>query len=395
MTPNHSSSADRLFAGPRRVLLPSWATIATLILASLAFATPALGVADGYEPEVGLYAADHELDLAEAAVRIERQALAGEVEDVLSAEYGQIFAGVYIQHTPEWRLIAQFTRPGEVDLARALEGHPLLDYVDLTQVPRSLADLLNDVSEANSVLSEYNYGLDLDIPSGKVVLSFTASELAEVPAERLALLSSHVEHRIVHAHGTPNATQIYAGLALSTCTSGFTVKNSSGTRGVTTAEHCSNTLSYDGQSLPYQNGAYYGSWDVQWHTTPNLTDKNWAYDGKWDSTTPYYRIISGTKSRSSQVVGEYVCGYGKITKFRCGYIVSKNSQPSWIPSANPHWIRVDNSGKILGESGDSGGPWFSGNTAYGIHHGTYSDGDAVYMGINFVGDLGLTVLTSS
>ena len=44
---------------------------------------------------------------------------------------------------------------------------------------------------------------------------------------------------------------IYGDLALSLCTSGFSVKNSAGAKGITTAGHCGNNLSYDGTNLPY------------------------------------------------------------------------------------------------------------------------------------------------
>ena len=57
--------------------------------------------------------------------------------------------------------------------------------------------------------------------------------------------------------------------------SGFAVKNSVGTEGIATAGHCDNhTLSYDGVSLPFVSEAYFGSYDVQWHTIGSLTADN-------------------------------------------------------------------------------------------------------------------------
>ena len=106
-----------------------------------------------------------------------------------------------------------------------------------------------------------------------------------------------------------------------------------------------------------------------------------------------------TKSRANQTVGSYVCKYGKITGFGCGSIVAIDFQPTdqtdcSIPcSFSATFIRVHNEdGDVLAQDGDSGGPWFRGNTAYGIMR-SQADGDGVYMAINYISDLGISVLT--
>ena len=38
-------------------------------------------------------------------------------------------------------------------------------------------------------------------------------------------------------------------------------------------------------------------------------------------------------------------------------------------------------------------PWFNGYTAHGIHHGGFDSGDGLYMAINYIDILGLTVIT--
>lgn len=49
---------------------------------------------------------------------------------------------------------------------------------------------------------------------------------------------------------------------------------------------------------------------MQWHTTPGLADKPWAYDGVFDEVTPNYRTITGTRGRAGQQVDDFVCPYG-------------------------------------------------------------------------------------
>ncbi len=188
-------------------------------------------------------------------------------------------------------------------------------------------------------------------------------------------------------------TDIFAGLSLSTCTSGFSVQNGSGTKGITTAGHCNSSQSYNGSNLPFQGAAYGGQYDFQWHTAPGFTVRNLAFDGSNN------RYIYGTKHRDNQYVGEWVCAYGKVSGYRCGQISDKNFQPhppGCYYCFTSTFIRVHRDGVALGgQGGDSGGPWMYGNTAYGIHHGKVdSNGDGIYMAINYVSYLGLTVLTN-
>lgn len=84
------------------------------------------------------------------------------------------------------------------------------------------------------------------------------------------------------------------------------------------------------------------------------------------------------------------------TAYTCGYISSKN----FVYQGAATYIRVDNTAGYndLSSGGDSGGPWFLSNTAYGIHVGAPTDdpNDAVYMAVNYVDSsgLGITVMTS-
>lgn len=133
--------------------------------------------------------------------------------------------------------------------------------------------------------------------------------------------------------------------------------------------------------MPYQSGIQQFQYDVQWHTAPDFTVRNLAWDGTWN------RYIYGEKHRNNQYVGEYVCKYGKSTGGGCGNITST--------TFNGTYIRVHSDSADLGEPGDSGGPWFSGNTAYGLFTGDIEPGnDAYYMAINYIDILGLDVLTN-
>lgn len=195
------------------------------------------------------------------------------------------------------------------------------------------------------------------------------------------------------------AANIYAGLALSSCTSGFSIsKNSSGTKGITTAGHCTNSISYSGTNLPYQPPqAYSGSFDVQWHTAPGFTVRNYAYDGISDST-PYYRVITGKTSRSNQAINDFYCKYGKVTNYGCGYLISKTRAPGYVPNVNATFMELHRDGINLCSGGDSGGPIFTGAIALGLYSGCAGSGginNIFYMAINYAElGLGVTVPTS-
>ena len=195
----------------------------------------------------------------------------------------------------------------------------------------------------------------------------------------------------------PNAG-IYGGLGLSTCTSGFSVSYADGTKGITTAAHCNDSQSFNGTDLPHEGSAEGASADVQWHTAPGFTAENRIKIG---SST---RSITGTVNRNNQPIAAYVCKYGKTTGYACGQIVDKNYRRGSLCSDgracywSATWMKVGrDSGSFPTAGGDSGGPWFSGNQAWGIHAASQAVNGkvyAIYMAINYLSHIGTTVLTN-
>ncbi len=176
---------------------------------------------------------------------------------------------------------------------------------------------------------------------------------------------------------------MYGGLTISGCTSGFTVRTSAGTRGISTAGHCSNSQSLSGYALTLRGERYTGSYDIQWHNASGHTFPNTI---KVSSST---RSITGTRTRANQTVGSQVCKQGRTTGYTCGTIATT----SYCASGACTWVRVNGGSVNLSEGGDSGGPWFSGNTAYGSH--TYGMGnDSAYMPIDYFSGISVTIATS-
>lgn len=353
-----------------------------------------LGDAQGYAAAVGV-------SLDEAIHRLQLQDVVGALDAELSEKEAKTFAGLWIEHTPTFRVIVRFTRQPGQTIKHYLAAYPALaDLVETRTASVSLVELQKAQEEA--LISFRNAGIPFE--SGINVFD-NHVELYVAEANRLQFdaalqgqalrLADSVQVIAIKALGTADA-EIYGGLSLSTCTSGFSVKQTSdpGYKGITTAGHCGNTQSYSGTSLTYMNQILTGSYDIQWHRAPGFTVTNKIRV----STSGTTRSITSTKHRNDQAIGGYVCKYGMTTGYTCGYISAKNICPSWVPSCAATYIRVNNTAGYgdLSSGGDSGGPWFLNNTAYGSHGGAPGDdpNDAIYMAVNYIGGLSVSVMTA-
>ncbi len=179
------------------------------------------------------------------------------------------------------------------------------------------------------------------------------------------------------------------------CTSGFGVNhNGTADRGVTTAGHCLNNKTYSGTALTFQSENTNLNHDEQWHTGWQFTIRNWIHDS--DYPTPTTREITSKRNWSQQATGAFVCKYGRNGGYACGYIQSKFSGLCG-GGGGDHGIYVQHQGTTdLVVSGDSGGPVFLQNTAYGTISCWAGSGglDMTYVASDYVeSGLNVTILT--
>jgi hypothetical protein len=330
------------------------------------------------------YAAAMGVDLGEAIRRLQLQDDIGSLNAALAANEADTFAGLWIQHQPTYRVVVHFTRDGEAVIQPYIEHGPLAGMVEV----RIAHATLNELEAARAQAAQIAHGLSIRASSGINVLKNRAELYVLDPTEfdvalREADLQLPANVKVIKVSELPKeVTDIFGGLALTTCTSGFSVKDSGGTKGITTAGHCSNDQWYNGVKLPFVSGTTGGVYDIQWHTAPGFTVRNLVFDGT------YNRYIFSVKFRANQSVGEWVCKYGMTTGYACGTIATTSQD-----GVN---VRVDN---MTVQGGDSGGPWFWNNTAYGttISSCTLGDGTpcAIYGPVDHIYNiLGLTVLTN-
>lgn len=157
----------------------------------------------------------------------------------------------------------------------------------------------------------------------------------------------------------------------SLCTMAFPVKrNGTGAAGLLTAGHCPGTGSYGGV-----NNAFNSPMDGSLYTTTAYPGGDFRWN--WSKTVLSGWTYMGTGNRrfSSAVnlpYGSNVCKYGYATQYGCGPVVSKNATGRVRPHPYPTEYDVGplDGNRAWIESGDSGGPFFTGNSGVGITHGS-------------------------
>ena len=362
-------------------------------------------VSDAMRQDGQSYAAQWRIGLDEAIRRLQLQRSIGALGAELEENEAGTYAGHWIRHgtdSSDFGMVVRFTSNGNETIQRYgqhVANGPLADMVELRSADVTLAELRQDQSEAMGAISGQDIPVEsqIDVQEGRIKVYVTERGRLDDAIQKGNLsLPEKVDVVSVSTMGRLEA-DIYGGLSITRCTTGFGVENAVGTRGVTTAGHCDDDQVYDGEDLDFEDGEVRYRYDIQWHTAPDFTVTNKVQSNSNGGT----RRITGTVNRSAQSVGEYVCKYGRATNYTCGYIDSTDYKPDPenIPSPSPSFIRVDNTADDdnLSSGGDSGGPWFLLNDAYGSHIGSPAgdSDDAFYMAVNYISrGIHVDVLTS-
>lgn len=137
------------------------------------------------------------------------------------------------------------------------------------------------------------------------------------------------------------------------CTGAFTVQSGS-TYGISTAAHCGSVGSYDGASFVTQTIIAANTGDARWsRSTSGAPSSAFQY------TSGGFRYAD---SGNNPAVGTTVCKFGYATGYTCSTVYKTGI------CANSY-CGLYSAAAYISNSGDSGGPWFYGSGAKGIHHG--------------------------
>lgn len=258
-----------------------------------------------------------------------------------------------------------------------------------------------DKSEVDKAISSY------DISTGRFEIAVELATPATTPEEKataialisadppssFAVVADRIDYEVVDALSGGYDEDVNGGMHQSSCTAGWVIKNGS-TRNIVTAGHCTNNIDLTDPTLdediPLGGAIEHTSreWgDLQRHSIPG------GHTGVNE-----YRYNSGSNAFSDVTAvgtpaeGQYLTKYGKSSGRTHDHVYRLNV-------SYPEGDRLVAMEHRRASGGDSGGPWFAGTTAYGVHSGRWFIGLAMrdlFTPAHQIDDAfpGWTVLTS-
>lgn len=249
------------------------AAVVALVLAAGAYAVPATAAPgdDGARAaDVAGSAIALNLTSAEAATRADVQELAEQSGEVLSGN--PEVAAFWLEDPPSTALVVA-TRLGSKLRITDLGLPPgLAKNARLVAVKHSEADLAATATAVGRAAQGRGRPVTVHVDVRSQVVEVTAADAAsaaEVAADVQAnpVPAADAVTVTVDDLAHPAAATIYAGMAGSGCTTGFTVvRTSDSKRGISTAAHCSNGQNIAGVSIPFVAEWWQYSSDIQWNS---------------------------------------------------------------------------------------------------------------------------------
>lgn len=269
-----------------------------------------------------------------------------------------------------------------------LEGLVSVDQVPFSREALSAAQRL-----VKRLLPESSADLWANIELGSVSIALT-----KMPSvSQIRLVESQVEVPLVWELVDNLASPtVPGGMPISVgnkgCTAGFVVEHEvTGNKGIATAGHCGTSDGeYNGTYVYFQSRGFGGNADVGWFDSPAVA---WGARFKFNGSDT--RDVTSRKSRAYMNIGDGICKYGKVTGYKCGEITNVTYCPSYVPNCLDTFFRLHNGSNLdISEDGDSGGPVFLAEQAWGFNSGETGSGsahDALVMPQQFVGNLNVRV----
>jgi streptogrisin C len=351
------------------------------------------------------YARLEGVSLDEALRRLRFQEGSIAKTDALRDEFKDRFAGLVIQHQPDYRIIVLLTGNAWVQDRFIAAGGSVVPVNFRTGAAATHEQLVRALDQHQMEMRDLlprPQGMGVDERTGEIIVRARASDLdkdqlaekeqrlaviAGVPV-RIRLLDEDDADLSVEGGSRVAGVDARDGRTYS-CTTGFVVTDSLRT-GIVTAAHCPDELTYygpDGAQVPL---SFVGQWgaltrDVQVHVT-SAPQKPEFYV---DKDRKFVRPLTGARSRSSTRIGDVVCHRGESSGYSCALVELVDFAPPGSlcgGPCEPVWVTV--AGPAC-HGGDSGGPIFAGTTAFGIVKGaSYKrNGECIfyfYMSVDYL-----------
>lgn len=346
------------------------------------------------EPGVNYLTAKYGISRREAVNRLKLEQEVGELAQTLRDRDPETFGGIFIDHEPVFRIVLLFTDAETRTLAREQISPTLRQHVQIRRAARSeravrqLTDSLLDTLQRAGVRSLVRF----DHRNQKfIVVVANSSDRAKatdaIPSDvapdvivRVGNLPRDAQTGYVSGDYTYGGWAMYAAANDPRCTSGFVVRQSDGTWGVTTAGHCSlvnpsiyvtNHYVTLNPATVHQNSTYY---DFKVHPTGRLTVYGYIFyvNNITIRGTNIVNYVSGYPNSGyipiedglytiNHGMGVTMCKSGQRTGLSCGQIVSDYASYTTVDGVQRKGlIALGNSQqRVIGWAGDSGGPVFT------------------------------------
>lgn len=115
---------------------------------------PLEGISPAQLMDAQSYAQDFDVELGEAVVRLSGQGVIGRLGSEIETLEQDTYAGHWIQHEPQYRMVVAFTRDGGTTICPYIERHPLFDIVEVRQAVATMVELDSSQMEAMNAARE-------------------------------------------------------------------------------------------------------------------------------------------------------------------------------------------------------------------------------------------------
>lgn len=154
------------------------------------------------------------------------------------------------------------------------------------------------------------------------------------------------------------------------CTAGFTVTRSRTTKGIATAHHCAwgnHTFRY----YPHNHGGRNTTIHRRNSHGGRLGDFSWYTTGSYQAVPYFYATPNRARDVRrylSPTRNQRLCNYGRMTQAKCYAVLAPRGQCVRYRGL-PRYCNLAAMVTVRTKDGDSGGPFYWGNNAYGILSG--------------------------
>jgi streptogrisin C len=358
-----------------------WLLALLLLIGAAAAAQPVQTQAEALADDAEQYAAQFGVTADEALRRLKAQQESVAVTDAIAREFADHLAGISIEHSPEYRIVVLLTGSQSVADRSAAgvqivfrTGAKATHAQAVAALRKHLIDLTTDLPNVR--------GAGYDQRTGEVVLLVThadaqrfgvdtirarAEKVGGVPV-RVVLNDLNESNMTVEGGGRVEGLNTLTNRR-NLCTTAFVVTNGQ-TTAITTAAHCPDQLTYIDRDGNKAELPLIGSWgaayqDVQINGSPDSPEPLF-YSNRGAGTE---RKVVSWRNVASTRAGDFVCHYGESSGYSCSTVELTDYAPPGDLCAgfcSPTWVTVKGPNCI---PGDSGGPVFSGEIAFGIAKG--------------------------